>query len=122
MANVTVIAGDTGTVPTGMGGSNSRQAVLAGTSAHSAALKVRAKLIRIASHLLEAGEADLEIEGREVYVKGVKKMAVDFGKWRVRWRAPQATACPAALRQAGGDGKRGHRPADLRQRYGGRGS
>ena len=80
MANVTVVAGDTGTVPTGMGGSNSRQAVLAGTSAHSAALKVRAKLIRIASHLLEAGEADLEIEGRSVHVKGVKEMAVDFGK------------------------------------------
>jgi carbon-monoxide dehydrogenase large subunit len=80
MANVTVVAGDTGTVPTGMGGSNSRQAVLAGTSAHSAALKVRDKLIRIASHLLEAGEADLEIEGRSVHVKGVKEMAVDFGK------------------------------------------
>jgi hypothetical protein len=27
-------------------------------------------LIRIASHLLEAGEADLEIEGRSVQVKG----------------------------------------------------
>src|SRR5436190_5299638 len=78
MANVTVVAGDTGTVPTGMGGSNSRQAVLAGTSAHTAAVKVRQKMIRIASHLLEAGEADLDIEGRTVHVKGVKEMAVDF--------------------------------------------
>ena len=80
MANVNVVAGDTGTVPTGMGGSNSRQAVLAGTSAHSAALKVRRKLIRIASHLLEAAEEDLEVEGRNVHVKGAKGMAVDFGK------------------------------------------
>jgi carbon-monoxide dehydrogenase large subunit len=80
MANVSVVAGDTGTVATGMGGSNSRQAVLAGTSAHTAALKVRSKVIRIASHLLEAAEEDLEIEGREVHVKGVKDMAVDFGK------------------------------------------
>src|SRR5205085_12367000 len=80
MGNITVVAGDTGTVPTGMGGSNSRQAVLAGTSAHTAALKVRSKVIRIASHLLEAAEGDLEIEGRKVHVKGVKGMAVDFGK------------------------------------------
>src|SRR5436305_8309441 len=80
MTNVTVVAGDTGTVPTGMGGSNSRQAVLAGTSAHTAAVKVRQKIIRIASQLLEAGEADLDIDGRSVHVKGVKEMAVDFGK------------------------------------------
>ena len=80
MANVTVVAGDTGTVPTGMGGSNSRQAVLAGTSAHSAAIKVRRKLLHVASHLLEAAEQDLDIDGRSVHVKGARPMAVDFGK------------------------------------------
>jgi carbon-monoxide dehydrogenase large subunit len=37
-------------------------------------------MIRIAAHLLEAGEADLDIDGRSVHVKGVKEMAVDFGK------------------------------------------
>jgi carbon-monoxide dehydrogenase large subunit len=80
MSNVTVVAGDTGTVATGMGGSNSRQAVLAGTSAHTASLKVRNKLIRVASHLLEAAEQDLELDGRSVHVKGVKEMKVDFAK------------------------------------------
>jgi len=80
MHSVTVIAGDTGAVATGMGGSNSRQAVLAGTSAHAASLKVRKKLIRVASHLLEAAEQDLEIEGRMVRVKGVNDMKVDFGE------------------------------------------
>jgi len=98
MTNVTVIAGDTGTVPTGMGGSNSRQAVLAGTSAHSAALKVREKAIRIAAHLLEAGEADLEIEGRSVHVKGVKKMAVELSK------VASAVAGTAGYRLPGGVG------------------
>jgi carbon-monoxide dehydrogenase large subunit len=80
MRNVTVVAGDTGTVSTGMGGSNSRQAVLAGTSAHTAAVKVRRKLIAVASHLLEAAECDLEVDGRKVHVKGAEGMAVDFGK------------------------------------------
>ena len=80
MANVTVVAGDTGTVATGMGGSNSRQAVLAGTSAHTAAVKVRNKIMRVASHLLEAGEQDLEIDGRAIHVKGVKEMTIDVGK------------------------------------------
>jgi carbon-monoxide dehydrogenase large subunit len=96
MANVTVVAGDTGTVSTGMGGSNSRQAVLAGTSAHTAAAKVRRKLLSIASHLLEAGEQDLEIEGRKVHVKGVKDMAVDFG------RLASAVAGTAGYRLPGG--------------------
>jgi len=80
MSNVTVVAGDTGTVATGMGGSNSRQAVLAGTSAHTAAVNVRNKVIKVASHLLEAAEQDLDIEGRSVVVKGVKDMRVDFAK------------------------------------------
>ena len=80
MANVTVVAGDTGTVATGMGGSNSRQAVLAGTSAHAASLKVRRKLIKVASHLLEAAEQDLDIEGHSVLVKGVADIRVDFAK------------------------------------------
>ncbi|MEO8751049.1 MAG: xanthine dehydrogenase family protein molybdopterin-binding subunit [Casimicrobiaceae bacterium] len=79
MTNITVVAGDTGTVATGMGGSNSRQAVLAGTSAHTASLKVRNKLIKVASHLLEVGEQDLEIEGRTVLVKGAD-IRVDFAK------------------------------------------
>jgi len=79
MTNITVVAGDTGTVATGMGGSNSRQAVLAGSSAHTASVKVRNKLIKVASHLLEVGEQDLEIEGRSVLVKGAD-IKVDFAK------------------------------------------
>ena len=45
---------------------NSRQAVIAGSSAHVAALKVREKALKIASHLLDATESDLEIDGEDV--------------------------------------------------------
>jgi carbon-monoxide dehydrogenase large subunit len=71
MENIAVTAGDTAAVPLGFGGFNSRQAAIAGPSAHAAALLVRKKVLAVASHLMEAGEQDLEIEGREVRVKGV---------------------------------------------------
>src|SRR5919197_1732412 len=68
--NITVTAGDTGAISMGLGGSNSRQAVMAGTSAHVAATKVREKALKVASHALEVAERDLEIDGHEIRVKG----------------------------------------------------
>jgi carbon-monoxide dehydrogenase large subunit len=79
MANISVTVGDTSAVSMGMGGSNSRQAVLAGTSAHVAALKVREKSLKVAAHLLEASEHDLEIDGRGIHVKGVPDLKVGLG-------------------------------------------
>lgn len=67
---VHITAGDSSKVAMGFGGFNSRQTVMAGSSAHAAAIKVREKLLRVASHLLEADEADLDIEGDDVVVKG----------------------------------------------------
>lgn len=68
--NVDVITGDTAAAPLGLGGSNSRQAVMAGNSAYAAALRVRRRIIEIAAVLLKADAADLEIEGRCVRVQG----------------------------------------------------
>ena len=71
MDRVRVVAGDTAAAPMGIGGSNSRQAVLAGSSAHVAALRVREKLLHVAASLMEADAADLEVEGDRVRVAGV---------------------------------------------------
>ncbi len=76
LANITVTAGDSAGTTLGIGGFNSRQAVMAGSSAHAAALKIREKTLTIASHLLEAAAEDLEIAGSEVRVKGVPAMKV----------------------------------------------
>jgi carbon-monoxide dehydrogenase large subunit len=73
---ISVVAGDTGTVPLGMGGFASRQTVTAGSSVHLAASAVRAKVLLIASHMLEAAVEDLEIEGGAVHLKGVSEMRV----------------------------------------------
>ncbi len=79
-ANVTVTTGDTAAIALGLGGSNSRQTVTAGSSAHVAAVKVREKALAIASQLLEAAAADLEIAGDQVRVKGVPDMKVSLAK------------------------------------------
>jgi carbon-monoxide dehydrogenase large subunit len=78
-AEISVVAGDTGTVPFGQGSFASRQAVAAGSSVHDAARKVRDKAIKVAAHLLEAAESDLEIEAGRVRVKGVAGMSVGLG-------------------------------------------
>ena len=76
MENMTVTTGDTAAISMGIGGFNSRLAVMAGSSAHVAAVKVREKALHIASHLLEASPHDLDIEGDEIYIKGVREKSV----------------------------------------------
>lgn len=80
MANVTVTTGDSAAISMGIGGFNSRQAVMAGSSAHAAALAIRDKTLKIASHLLEAAVEDLEINGDQIQVKGVPGMAVSLAQ------------------------------------------
>jgi carbon-monoxide dehydrogenase large subunit len=67
---ITVTTGDTDAIALGFGGFNSRQAVMAGSSAHVAALAVRAKLLTVAGQMLEAAEQDLELDQGAVRVKG----------------------------------------------------
>jgi carbon-monoxide dehydrogenase large subunit len=76
MAHITVTTGDSAATALGLGGFNSRQAVLAGSSAHRAALKVREQALNVASHLLEAAPGDLDIAGAEIHVKGAPELKV----------------------------------------------
>ena len=77
---VIVKAGDSGQGTMGFGGFNSRQTVVAGASAHVAAVKVRQKTLLAASHLLEADAGDLEIAGDRVVVKGAKELSVSLAE------------------------------------------
>ncbi len=80
MDNIEVVAGDTRPIPMGMGGFGSRQTITAGSSAHLAAIEVREKALKVAASLLEASEEDLEIEGREIRVKGVPDLKVSLAQ------------------------------------------
>ena len=79
MQNVEVVAGDTQPIPMGMGGFGSRQAITAGSSAHIAAKEVREKALKVAAHMLETSEEDLEITGSEIFVRGTD-MKVSLGQ------------------------------------------
>ena len=70
LSNIVVSIGDTAAISNGIGTSNSRLTVTAGSSAHLAAIAVREKVLRVAAGMLEAAETDLEIEGTNVWVRG----------------------------------------------------
>jgi carbon-monoxide dehydrogenase large subunit len=67
---VVVVQGDTANTPFGGGTGGSRTAVIAGSAAREAALKVRDLALGIASHLLEAAPEDLELVDGTVSVRG----------------------------------------------------
>jgi carbon-monoxide dehydrogenase large subunit len=77
---VTVVGGDTATVPFGVGTFASRSAVTAGSSIADACRQVRAKLVRAAASLLEAAPADVEIEDGQAMVRGVPASAVPLAR------------------------------------------
>ncbi len=67
---VDVSHGDTAAIAYGVGTYASRNAVVAGNSAHVAAERVRAKAVALAAHVLEVAEADLELVDGAVQVRG----------------------------------------------------
>jgi aerobic carbon-monoxide dehydrogenase large subunit len=77
--HVRVEIGDSDRTPYGLGGWGSRSAVVGGGAILKAAGPLRDKILRIASHLLETDEADLEIEGGSVQVIGSPDRAVSMG-------------------------------------------
>jgi len=78
--DVSVVAGDTAAAPLGLGGFASRQTVTAGSSVQIAAQAVAAKARKLASHMLETAEEDLEIADGEVRVVGAPQLNVKLGE------------------------------------------
>jgi carbon-monoxide dehydrogenase large subunit len=80
MERVVVKAGDSSQGTMGFGGFNSRQAVVAGSSAHRAAVQVREKILLAAGHLLEVDAGDLDIAGERVVLKGAKDVSLSVAE------------------------------------------
>jgi carbon-monoxide dehydrogenase large subunit len=74
-ADVAVEEGDTDTAPYGLGTYASRSTPVSGAATAMVSRKIREKARKIASHLLEADEADLEWENGKFYVKGTPARA-----------------------------------------------
>jgi carbon-monoxide dehydrogenase large subunit len=76
---VDVVHGDTGRVPFGMGTYGSRSLAVGGSAIMRALDKIETKAKKIAAHMLEASDADIDFVGGEFIVKGTdKKLA--FGQ------------------------------------------
>jgi carbon-monoxide dehydrogenase large subunit len=85
---ITVISGDTKTVPHGTGVWASRSAVVSSGAAASAAREVRDRVLAIAGHLLEVDPGDLELTDGSVRVAGVPtvRMGIDEVAEAAHWR------------------------------------
>jgi aerobic carbon-monoxide dehydrogenase large subunit len=73
---IMVEEGDTDTAPYGLGTYASRSTPVAGAAIATAARRVREKAKKIAAHLLEVGEADVEWKDYNFQVKGVPTKSV----------------------------------------------
>ncbi len=91
MDRITVRHGDTDEVPRGVGTYGSRSLQLGGSAVHRAAVEVREQARGLAAGLLEASEADLELD-------------VSRGAWQVRGDPDTALSWAAVAGQAGPDG------------------
>lgn len=76
--NVEIVHGDTGKVPFGMGTYGSRSAAVGGVALMNALEKIKTKSRKIAAHLLEAAEEDIEFEDGQLTVAGTDR-SVAFG-------------------------------------------
>ena len=77
--NVDIVHGDTGRIPFGMGTYGSRSISVGGAAIMRALDKIEAKAKKIAAHLMEASDADIDFEGGEFSVKGTDKK-IPFGQ------------------------------------------
>jgi carbon-monoxide dehydrogenase large subunit len=75
VAGITVEEGDTDTAPYGLGTYASRSTPVAGAATAVAARKIVEKAKKIAAHLMEVSEEDLEWEPGKFYVKGAPDKA-----------------------------------------------
>src|SRR5476649_2652222 len=71
---IKVVPADTDTSPYGWGTFGSRSLVISGGASLIAARKVRAKLIKIAGHMLEAAPGDIVLENGEAKVAGTDRV------------------------------------------------
>jgi len=78
--DVSIVQADTQSTPYGPGTGGSRTAVIAGGAAREATLAVRAKVLAIAAHAMEASPDDLDIEAGVVSVRGTPTRSISLGE------------------------------------------
>ncbi|TWP34741.1 xanthine dehydrogenase family protein molybdopterin-binding subunit [Leekyejoonella antrihumi] len=80
MGEIELVAGDTATIPFGVGTIASRALVTAENAIHQAAVLVRQRILDSAAELMEVDPADLEIADNQVVVKGSPGSAMSLAE------------------------------------------
>lgn len=88
---------DTAKFSHGIGTIGSRVAANVGPSAHDAAFQVREKALKLAAEVLEASEADLDIEDGVVRVNGAPDVSISLGELAVQLTPMSAGRVPTGF-------------------------
>ena len=90
LAHIAVHLGDTRWMPTGVGSSASRSAVMAGSAVHHASTRLREQIVAIAAARFEASPADIELADGATFVRGVPDR-----RCSLRERSPRSPRAPS---------------------------
>lgn len=77
---VSLIEGDTASIPFGCGTFGSRSTVNVGSAIHGASMRLKEKVRRLAAHILEANPDDLELDRGKVFIRGMPQRSISFAE------------------------------------------
>ena len=96
VGEVHVVTGDTREFHWGTGTFASRGAVVAGSACHAAAVRVREKILELASRELAAAPADLVLAGGRVHLRGDSKGGIALGTLALKANPLRGAVRPGA--------------------------
>jgi carbon-monoxide dehydrogenase large subunit len=77
---VTLVEGDTASIPFGCGTFGSRSTVNVGSAIYGASARLKEKVTQLAAHLLEVSPDDLELGEGKVFIRGFPQRAISFSE------------------------------------------
>ena len=94
---VSLVEGDTASIPFGCGTFGSRSTVNFGSAIYGASARLKEKVVRLAAHILEANPDDLELGDGKVFIRGLPQRALSFSELARAAVPGWASKLPAGL-------------------------
>ena len=80
LEQISLVEGDTASIPFGCGTFGSRSTVNVGSAIHGASARLKEKVLRLAAHILEANPDDLDLGGGKVFIRGMAERSLSFSE------------------------------------------
>ena len=94
---VSLVEGDTASIPFGCGTFGSRSTVNVGSAIYGASARLKEKVVRLAAHILEANPDDLKLGDGKVFIRGLPQRALSFSELARAAVPGWASKLPAGL-------------------------